>query len=121
MNRIVTITFFCLLLVSCSTVKNPFAKTQINYIGDSEYLPDSIPDLRDGTIVLDFISYYKCDTIKIKFGKTLKTVYLNTDDVTGYADIIVLGKINQRQSMELTLNNFQAVTIIILPENRTTG
>lgn len=98
-------------MTACSNSKNKELKTVIKYIGESEYRPDSIHDLRDSTLIFAFISSFYKDSVEIKLDSTLKKLFLNTEPITGHAETVVLGKMNNNQEVSLKLNNNKPIKI----------
>jgi hypothetical protein len=106
-----------LINFSCGSKKNGL-NIEINYIGDKGYLADSIPDLRNGNLILSFNSYYNRDTVQIRIGKHSKTICLLTDEITGSAETIELGKVTTQQTIELVIDNYKPISLKASPDNQ---
>ncbi len=117
MNKfLLTISIF-LSCVSCITQEKKL-KTEINYIGTEGYTYDSIPDLRDSTIVLYFDYYFDGDKVQIKSGQKSDSLILSTNEITGTAELYVLGKVTNQQVIELKINEYKPITFIADSNNQ---
>ncbi len=87
------------------------------YMGSNDYNPDKKYDLRIDTLVFEFAGNFERDTINIKYNNIDSTIFITTDEVTGLAYELRLGKIIE-SNMKLKINNYKPVTIIINKENQ---
>lgn len=91
-------------------------KTYVNYIVNPE---KSKIDKRNGEVVLVFTSYFKNDNIVVEINnQTILHENLVTEDVTGLAKILKLGKIDKIKILELSLNRGKKVQLNCNSENQ---
>ncbi len=103
--------------ISCKTQEINL-KTEINYIGTEDYTYDSVPDLRDSTIVLNFDFYFDGDKVQIKSGQKSESLILYTNEITGTAELYVLGKVTNKQVIELKINDYKPISFIADTKNQ---
>lgn len=87
------------------------------YVGSHEYKPDKKHDLRFDTLVFVFAGNFDRDTVNIKYNDIDSTIVITTNEVTGLAYDLRLGKIVE-SNMKLKINKYKPVTIIINEENQ---
>ena len=118
MKQIIPYWTIILLLYSCGPSTNKELIVDYKYIGNEGYSPDKVPDLRCDTLFLVFASNFDKDTIRIKYGLINKTRIYSTDQVTGHAGDIIVGRIRKNNELKLRINNYNPVIIKVDKENQ---
>jgi hypothetical protein len=106
------------LILSCSTKHENKLKLVYNNLGNADYSPGKEHDKRFGVAVLVFSNNFDLDTINVKYNGIDSTVVISTDEVTGFADELRLGKIDGSKDIELTINKYDPVKFNVNQEDQ---
>lgn len=117
MRIIISIFSLTVLLYSCKMKTGKELVLDYKYIGGPDYTPDKKYDLRMDTLVIAFAGNFDSDTVNIQYDKIDSTIIMSTDEVTGLACDLRLGKIVE-SNLILKISNYKAVKILINKENQ---
>jgi hypothetical protein len=118
MTKHIYIILWACIMTSCFGHKDNKLKTVVRYINESGYNPNSFNDLRDSTLIFVFTFSFKNDLVEIKTSDISKSIRLNTNQTTGHAEIVSLGKLNINKEVILKLNNNESARIKVNLENQ---
>jgi hypothetical protein len=111
---------FLILMITFTTCKPTLENKLVfdyKFIGSPDYNPDKTNDFRIDTLVLAFASNFNSDTINVKYNNIDTTVIITTNEVTGFAYDLRLGKIYDLK-LTLKINKFEPVKILVNKENQ---
>ena len=106
-----------IIFTTCKSKVENKLNFDYKFIGDPDYTPDKKYDLRIDTLVLAFASNFDTDTINVKYNIIDTTIIITTDDVTGFAYDLRLGKIRDT-NLTLKINRFDPVKILVNKDNQ---